>query len=61
MLKNHFLKLLNILNKYIFETLLHEIIETENHFNIYLKNKDEVHFWKKEPKTKFIAVEFYLD
>ena len=51
----------NLKNGKLEDFFLHEIIETENHFNIYLKNKDEVHFWKKEPKTKFIAVEFFLD
>ncbi len=40
---------------------LSEIIETENHFNLYLKTEDEVHFWKKEPKNQFTAVEFFLD
>jgi len=40
---------------------LHEIVETENYYNIYLRNNDEVHFWKKEPKNKFTAVEFFLD
>jgi len=40
---------------------LHEIVETENHYNIHLRNNDEVHFWKKEPKNQFTAVEFFLD
>ena len=40
---------------------LSEITETENHFNLYLKAGDEVHFWKVEPKNQFVAVEFFLD
>jgi len=40
---------------------LHEIVETENHYKIYLKNKDEIHFWKKEPKNEFTAIEYFLE
>ncbi len=40
---------------------LAQIVETESHYNIYLKNKDEIHFWKKEPKNEFTAIEYFLD
>ena len=38
-----------------------EIVECENHFNLYLKNNDEVHLWKKEPKNQNTSIEFFLD
>jgi len=51
----------NLKNGKLEDFFLYEIVETENYYNIYLKNNDEIHFWKKEPKTRFIAVEYFLD
>ncbi len=50
-----------IINGFQGRFALSEITETENHFNLYLKAGDEVHFWKVEPKNQFVAVEFFLD
>lgn len=40
---------------------LSEIVEAENHFHLYLKSGDEIHFWKKEPKNQFTAIEYFID
>lgn len=40
---------------------LSEIVEAENHYHLYLKSGDEIHFWKKEPKNQFTAIEYFID
>lgn len=50
-----------VINGKVGNYTLSEIAEAENHFNLYLKSGDEVHFWKKEPKNQFTAIEFFLD
>lgn len=40
---------------------IHSIEETEKHFLVYVKNNDDVFYWKKLPKNDQTSVEFYID
>lgn len=40
---------------------LAEIVEQENHYELWLKKGNEIFHWKNEPKNNIVTPEFFLD
>ena len=40
---------------------LAQIVECENHYQLWLKKGDEIFHWKDEPQNNIVTPEYFLD